>query len=789
MKKPYIRALHAALLLAAASACNSQVEPTKPILLAEGGSARHAIVVAPEAGTTPSERFAAEEIQLFLGKITGAKFAIVQESEHKGPGIFIGATQRAVKLGIDTQKLGDEEWVLRTEGEDLILAGGRPRGTLYAVYEFLESQAGCRWVTPNFEVIPANPDFSTPALNKRGEPGFSWRETTLYTRNDEPTRTSKEDYALFLVRNRYNGGPYWLDEPRFGFAVRFGRPSQSHTFHHYQEKWENVKPEYFAMTEEGVRAPRMTGPLGYDFCLTNTELRERIYQQLVEYIKEDRKESAEKGIPAPTLYALSQNDTSTQYCRCPDCMAIAEREGSFSGTMIDFANGIAERVAKVYPEIKIVAEAYQYTNRAPKTIRPNKNVIIRLPLLDLEYRAAEVADVLRPITGPTNREARKITEQWADAVTARQIFAWDYAQFRAIFRYPYDATRKILKNLEFWHRLGIQRVFIEQAGIDLSFRPMRDWLFFRKSVHPELDNDLLIGEFLNAYFGPSIVPMRKYYDLLAASTEAGDKPYFETQLGAIPYLTAEFFTQVNAWLDEAESLAQGEKNAEFLRHIQLERVPVDSAMAHLWTRYADSPEWKGKKEQVLRRYEKNKRLLIKTWATSVDAWVISGASAIDGELAALRLVPPAKFAGLTASIRLMGHNTPATHLVEDKDAADGRARRLGSGKQEEHKLPFQIKVHDNATNESWKPLILDKVPQDEAYHWYQVGTGPLDGNCGLWSNVPTWIPLGWGAEPPPSNERDIWVSLKFTGPAYVNGSTLPDQVLVDQVVLVVPKVQ
>ena len=75
---------------------------------------------------------------------------------------------------------------------------------------------------------------------------------------------------------------------------------------------------------------------------------------------------------------------------------------------------------------------------------------------------------------------------------------------------------------------GVDRVFIEQAGIDLSFRPMRDWLFFRKTVHPELKDEVLIDEYLCGYFGPAAGPMRQYYERLAALTESGDKPYFET---------------------------------------------------------------------------------------------------------------------------------------------------------------------------------------------------------------------------------------------------------------------
>jgi hypothetical protein len=414
---------------------------------------------------------------------------------------------------------------------------------------------------------------------------------------------------------------------------------------------------------------------------------------------------------------------------------------------------------------------------------------VRQALLDREYRADEIADVLRPLSAPTNRAAREVTEGWAATVQDGQFFVWDYAQFRAPFRYPYDGTTKILKNLEYWQRLGIDRVFMEQAGIDLSFRPMRDWLFFRKSVHPELEDRVLIDEYLRGYFGPAAGPIRQYYERLAALTESGDRPYFETPAPVIPWLNSEFYTQVNTWLDEAEALCQREANAKYLRHVQLERVPVDSGMLHLWHRYAESPAWKGRKEEVLRRYEKNKRMLIQTWATSVHAWVNHGADAFDGELATLRLEPPAQFVGRNANLRLVGIGDPGPNLVKDPSAAGGQARRFGSGKPGEHKVPFQMKIHDDLSPKNWGALTLthDKVPQDEAWHWHLISTVPLTGHCGLWSNVPLWLPIGWGAVPPPSNEMEVWVSLKFTGPTYVNGSASPDQVLIDQVIAVPPQ--
>jgi hypothetical protein len=306
--KPTLPLLTTLLLLAPLTTL-SAVEPS--IRLAENGTARHAIVIDAAGTATEAERFAAEELALFLKKITGAAFSIVKEGEQAGPGIYVGHTRRAAKAGVDLAALGEEDWVLLTAGEDLILTGGRPRGTLYAVYEFLDSKAGCRWIAPDIEIVPANRDFAVPALDVRGRPAFSWRETTLYPRHDDPKRISKEDYARFLVRNRYNGGhfnggSFWLYEPRFGFSERFGRPGSSHTFSIYQEKWQDVKPEFFAMMADGKRAPRPDGPLGHDFCLTNAELKERVAQQLQQYIEEDRAEAAKGDATAPDVCVLAE---------------------------------------------------------------------------------------------------------------------------------------------------------------------------------------------------------------------------------------------------------------------------------------------------------------------------------------------------------------------------------------------------------------------------------------------------------------------------------------------------
>ena len=45
----------------------------------------------------------------------------------------------------------------------------------------------------------------------------------------------------------------------------------------------------------------------------------------------------------------------------------------------------------------------------------------------------------------------------------------------------------------------------------------------------------------------------------------------------------------------------------------------------------------------------------------------------------------------------------------------GWANKPVSGKPEDHKLLFAIKVHDDLATQGWNPLTLETVPQDEDY--------------------------------------------------------------------------
>jgi len=188
------------------------------ITIAENGAASAVVVVAADA--IPPQRHAANELVNFLAQVTGAKFRTVHERNPATANLLVGpkAAQWA-DLGFSTDGLATEGLVLQTVGKDLILAGGEPRGTLYAVYTFLEDYVGCRWWTPTASTIPRRPTLRVGPLDVRYAPVLEYRETDAFGAVE----------ADWSARNKYNGHSHHLGV-RHGGKYTF-EPGFCHTFY------------------------------------------------------------------------------------------------------------------------------------------------------------------------------------------------------------------------------------------------------------------------------------------------------------------------------------------------------------------------------------------------------------------------------------------------------------------------------------------------------------------------------------------------------------------------------
>jgi hypothetical protein len=293
----YILTLVPVLFLAFVSAAAAV-----PLTLASGGKTDVVIVVAPDA--TVVEKHAASELARFLKQVTGAAFP-VQESSSKpaGPAILVGPgallAETAPDLKLDTLK--PDGLVIESRGQYLILAGDRPRGTLYAVYTFLEDVVGCRWWSSKVSAIPSKPDLLVPEQQVRYVPPLEYRETFW-------TDAFDADWA---ARNKSNGKATNLDETRGG-KVSYG-DLFVHTFFNLAPPATHfaAHPEWYSELD----GKRVGGAGEYvQLCVTNEELKAFVTQQVLDYLK---------AHPEANIVSISQNDTD-MHCRCATCKKLEE---------------------------------------------------------------------------------------------------------------------------------------------------------------------------------------------------------------------------------------------------------------------------------------------------------------------------------------------------------------------------------------------------------------------------------------------------------------------------------
>ncbi len=123
--------------------------------LFDGRKTKYRIVLGKDA--SESEQWAASELQKLLLEISGANFKIdSDDSELTENEIIIGFNKHSLKLlggDFNQAELLDESFIYKNVKSNIILAGGKQRGTMYAVFSFLENTFGVRWYTPEVTVF------------------------------------------------------------------------------------------------------------------------------------------------------------------------------------------------------------------------------------------------------------------------------------------------------------------------------------------------------------------------------------------------------------------------------------------------------------------------------------------------------------------------------------------------------------------------------------------------------------------------------------------------------------
>ncbi len=518
------------------------VSTSAAVTLANKGTSNYRIVVP--ASAIPSERYAAEELQRYLEKLSGVKLPVVTDAQKPiSREILLGDNGHLGRLRakIDFAKLGPDGFVLREDGNRLIIAGGRPRGTLNGVYTLLEEKLGVRWFTPELETVPRLERVRLPKLNETKIPALENRD--VFWRQFMRS-------ADFAARHHVNGQHYGLAEKHGGAFTVY------HPFVHSfdglvpQDLFKD-HPEYFPLIE-GKRKG------GYvQRCLSNPDVVRISIERVRQWIKEN---------PQANIISVSQNDTFNN-CRCDPCKAVDDVEGSPAGSLLKFVNAVAEAIEKDHPNVRIDTLAYQYTRKAPKTIRPHRNVIVRLCSIECCF-----AHPLETCPAKENERFRDDIVAWGPI--APLLYVWDYTTDFGHYIQPFPNFDCLQSNVRFFVKHGVKSLF-EQGnysnGGGGEMEPLRAYVLAKLLWNPDTDVQKHIKEFANAYYGKAAPRILAYLDTIHRPVREQGKHIHIFDRPTSAYLNAEVADAGEKILDEAEQLAE---NDEVRFRVQVARLPV-----------------------------------------------------------------------------------------------------------------------------------------------------------------------------------------------------------------------
>lgn len=514
-------------------------------------------------GCDVSASFAVEEFNLIVSNSTGRVFDEGCGSKRR---IFIGRSPEAEKiLGRDFfDSLKDEESVVMSKGGDLFLVGGGQLGCLWAVYDFLEDNLNFRhyFVTPNGSTVDKRDIVVYNGVATRRRPAFTGPRISHNNRKIE---------ALHHVRNRANGFTTELvvkgyKSPRTGRIPGHGfspalipRDDVAKTYYEWSGSpitngYFKTHPEWFSLNKEGKRVKDA------QICLSNPELREELYRNLVKWIEK-------KGIGE---YMVGSNDDQDfRYCWCEGCIALEKKYNSVGGPLWDWILWACPKLeAAGYTNVFVKSLAYKgpkQTERVPAGVEKFPgNFICDAAFLNGDRPLCDVPDMTLDDGTVFNR--LKNLRRWCELCD--HVSYWYYGGSN-----PGQFFRRMRTEINELAEAGVDSVGSCGSGGGLEFDDFTLWIFFRLLRDPGADLEPDLKRIFELKYGVAAAKVREYANTLEAFVKAETKVKAEVTKWDDIYENFTFLSGAQLFklrriADEALAIAKGtphEMNVRFMR--------------------------------------------------------------------------------------------------------------------------------------------------------------------------------------------------------------------------------
>ena len=535
--------------------------------IVKDGKPQAEIVVSKDAPRMA--KLAAEELQAYVEKISGAKLSIANapgkdvpvqiyvgrsadtdrmkitdEGLKSGAFRMVSGKNYLVLLGHDSdftpkephlRNYGDiprlmEEWDKVTgekwgyplsnlfkqySGGSMKIWEKDERGSLNAVYEFLRMQ-GVRWYVPDpiGEIVPEKKSIALTEIDKTVRPDFAMRSPYQYFRMFSHEGATRDEIMWQLRLGLDHASELMGDhEIAAGHGI-------NHV--HSRNEIKKTHPEYFALFGD----KRETGPYAGAPCLSS----EGLFQQNVKYVR-----TIFDLFDAPMVSVMPEDGYGT-LCQCELCKGKGTPErgwdGQLSDYVWDYVNRVAKEVYKTHPNRKISCLAYgSYALPPLKIAKLSPNIVVGIAQARRDFYDTEKFN-----------NAVALRKNWLAKLPEGHapLWIWEYylhnrpgSTYGSLPVFFPHTIAKDLRSLKGISMGDFIEVYREQKGIsELAVDHLNLYITARLWWNADQDVNALLDEYYTLFYGPASKEMKAFIDfseanwpLMAKKVEPIDKAF------------------------------------------------------------------------------------------------------------------------------------------------------------------------------------------------------------------------------------------------------------------------
>lgn len=511
-------ALILSLSLLSFTGCNEQAstasegEPTsfpqvvqngQPKNIISGGSSQYKIVVPQNA--TDTVLYAAQELSDFLYQSSNCRLSIITDEN-----VIVDTSCKYISLG-ETKLLKAQEDVIvdyniqyetapviQTRNNTVFISGAMDMGTLFGVYKFLYYSID--FVSYYIDCIEFSKMTDVPLLDF----DYTYTPAVFVTSvTDRPLVNQEvaDDCARFFTYAGANGGVSIEGRlfSRWCHTVESFVPQSEYPGHSNKNDLENF---WFSS----------------QYCYSNEGLIKEFEKQVLAHV-------LETNMP----YVMVGGLDNTSRCECLRCLEHYAKYGGAGGVYVRFLNRISQYIDKYFAENNIDRTVivwglmYEAYKEPPVTFNEDGSYEIADPSVicakNVGVYYTPVACAVHPFTldsytCETNETFSRGLKGWSLICNNLAIYA--YGTNFNCYTQHHDNWGWRAETVKFCKEIGLRKISEQGNSYNgaLPLTALRTFIRSKQNWDPTVDVDVLIDEFMLAYYKEGAPYMREYYDII-----------------------------------------------------------------------------------------------------------------------------------------------------------------------------------------------------------------------------------------------------------------------------------